>query len=354
MGWVSNWVARRRARPQGTAARPLAPAPASPPTPPRRPSSVVATFSQVVARVAGPALPRCAPAVIADAADRVLERCERERQGLGSFPDMATRIMDILAVPDPDFNRLVQALGHDMAITAKLLQVANSALYSRGESVENVRAAVIKIGLREVGQLAIGLAGRSLFETTSRAEHSLFPKIWDRLFHDSMTSAFSSGRLSLSARVGRSDSAFLVGMLHDIGKPIALRSLAALMLEGKLDRNVLDGGIEAVIEQVHVQVGTVVTAEWSLPGYLRAAAAHHHDVEVGPDVPDEVHIVRVVDGIRALRAGEISEAQRSVLRSSAAVLRLDHRMMRVCSTEQAELAQRVTEIFGVADPLASR
>jgi HD-like signal output (HDOD) protein len=341
MGWLSNLVARRRQQPTET--------PAAAPRP--RASQPVTTFSQLVAQVALPAAPACAPEVVAAAAAQVLAHLEEDRSGFVSFPNMAARIMDILALPEPDFNRLVQALGQDVAITAKLLQVANSALHARGEVVETVRAAVVKLGLREVGQLAIGIAGRSLFETSSRVEYSLFPAAWERLFHDAMSAAFTAGKVSMSARVGRSDSAFLAGMLHDIGKPIALHALATLMLAGKLDRNVLDGGIDAVLERVHVQIGTAQTADWSLPDHLRAAAARHHDLELPADAPDEVHIVRVVDGLRALRAAAISEDERRVLRASAAALRLDHRMMRVLATEHAELARRVTELFGVADPI---
>ena len=359
MGWLSKLVTRGRAHPQGPTTPAPTPAPtraltpATAPAPERRPIAAVATFSQVVAQVAAPVPPPCAPEAIQAAAEQVLARFDHDSPGLGSFPGMAARIMDILSAPDPDFNRLVQALGQDIAITAKLLQVANSALHARGEVVETVRAAAVKLGLREVGQLAIGLAGRSLFETSSRVEYSLFPKSWDRLFHGAMTSAFSAGRLSLSARIGRSDSAFLAGMLHDIGKPIALHGLATLMRDGKLDRDVLAGGVDAVVEKVHVEVGRVLIAGWSLPEYLKTAAALHHELELPADAPHELHIVRVVDGLEALRSGAISEEQRQALRGGAAALRLDSRMLRACATEHAELAARVTGMFGVADPIGT-
>ena len=346
MGWLSKLATRWRA--PGRKEAPV-------PSPPRRTEPEPAqTISQWIAPVAPSRSPPCSPDVIAAAAERVLAHFDQNRPGPASFPNMAARIMDLLAAPDPDFNRLVQALGQDVAVTAKLLQVANSALHARGEEVETVRGAVLKLGMREVGQLAVGIAGRSLFETESRAEYALFPLCWDRLFHDAMTAAFSAGQLSLSAGAGRSDSAFLAGLLHDIGKPIALRSLASLFVEGKLDRGALEGGVDALLERVHVEIGAVLTDEWALPEYLKAAAARHHEAEIPADrAHDELHIVRVVDGLKAHREGAILDEQRLILRNSAAALRLAPRMLRVCATEHVELAARVTEIFGVADPLVA-
>jgi HD-like signal output (HDOD) protein len=166
-----------------------------------------------------------------------------------------------------------------------------------------------------------------------------------------MTLAFSASWLSLFARVGRSDQAFLAGMLHDIGQPLALRSTAALLVAGEIDNRIIDA-IPAIVDRVHVAIGASLSSAWSLPEYLRVAAAQHHDEVVAADPAlDDVHIVRVVDGVKALRDNAITELGRRTLQQSADTLRLDHRMMRVASTQYAELAARVTQIFGVADPL---
>src|SRR5215831_12896160 len=192
------------------------------------------------------------------AAGAVIEHSAKNNPGPASFPGIATRIVDLLAASEPDFNRLVQVVGQDIAIAAKLIQVANSPLYTGGDVVD-VRTAVLKLGLKEVGKIALGLAGRSLFKAESRAEFGLFPVVWDQIFHDAMTKAFAASWLSLFARVGRSDGAFLAGMLQDIGKPIAARALAHLVMNGAVDDKILRGGVGVVIERAHVEIGKAVT-----------------------------------------------------------------------------------------------
>jgi hypothetical protein len=200
----------------------------------------------------------------------------------------------------------------------------------------------------------VGVAGRSLFETESRAEYGLFPARWDAMFHDSMTLAFTASWLSLFGNVGRSDRAFLTGMLHDIGHPLALRSISALLRAGEIDDRVRDA-IPLVIDRVHVPIGTALTVTWGLPEYVQVAAARHHEPEVERVRGlDELHVVRVCDGVKALRDNLITEARRRTLQQSADALGLDFRMLRVTSTEHAALAARVTELFGVADPLLLR
>jgi HD-like signal output (HDOD) protein len=292
-------------------------------------------------------VPACDPILVAAAAGQVLAHFHRNQPGPESFPSSAARIIDVLHQREPDFNKLVHMLGQDAAITARLLQVASSARYG-GDEVHSVRAAALKLGLRQVGEIALGVAGRSLFEPSARSQRALFPERFDALFHDSMTSAFSAASLSLAARVGYSDRAFLAGMLHDIGKPVALQAVAALHLAGQLDSRVVADGIDDVVERVHVQIGATMTQAWSLAEYLRVAAARHHDSETPAAEHVELHLCRIVDGLSAARTGVMPETART----SAAALGLDESRLRVAATEHADLAARVTAIFGVPDPMA--
>ncbi len=271
---------------------------------------------------------------------------------LGSFPGTAARILQVFREDDPDFNRVVHELQQDAAVVTKLLNVANSAFFGGSGSVDDIRGAVLRIGMHDVSQIALGVAGQSLFEPSSRSAFSLLPAKWNELFHTSMSAAFATSWLSQVARVGRSDQAFLTGLLHDIGLPIALRGLAQLVLDSTLDRNVLEVA-ESILDRVHIDLGRSVTTLAGLPHYLCAAASLHHGaaVPVGPEHV-EVHLVRVIDGIAARRRAPLTQAQQDALDRSATALSLDPRWIRVAVTEYETLAAQVTRMFGVADPFA--
>lgn len=272
---------------------------------------------------------------------------------LGAFPGTAARILQLFREADPDFNRVVHELQQDAAVVTKLLNVANSAFFGGTSDVDDVRGAVLRIGMRDVAQIALGVAGQSLFEPSSRSAFALLPAKWNELFHTSMAAAFTASWLSQVARVGRSDHAFLSGLIHDIGQPTGLRALAQLVIEGSLDRDVLEVA-DQVIDRVHVELGKSVTSLGGLPDYLCAAASLHHDAEtpVGPEYA-ELHLVRVVDGIAAQRRGALTPEQKAVMDWSAAALALDPRWLRVAVSEYETLAAQVTRMFGIADPFAA-
>jgi HD-like signal output (HDOD) protein len=273
---------------------------------------------------------------------------------LGAFPGTAARILQLFKESDPDFNRVVHELQQDAAVVTKLLNVANSAFFAGGEDVNDIRGAVLRIGMRDVSQIALGVAGQSLFEPSSRSAFALVPAKWNELFHTSMSAAFATAWLSQVARVGRSDHAFLSGLLHDVGQPTALRGLAQLVIEGTLDRDVL-ADIDQILDATHIEIGTSVTTLSALPEYLCAAAAKHHDAEVPPGPEHaEVHLVRIIDGIAAQRRAALTPAQKSALEASASALALDPRWMHVAVTEYETLAAQVTRMFGVADPFAGQ
>jgi HD-like signal output (HDOD) protein len=339
--WLRNLFSRPRLPP------PL------PPAPPVRAALPVEDDAPAEELVLAATQSSCSPERIAEAVALVRADFQEHQPGPESFPRNASRILDVIQHREPDFNKLVHVVGQDLAMSARLLQVANSAAFGQGNEVASVRAAAMRLGFRDVGEIALGFAGRALFETEGRLQYQLFPHRFDGLFHQSMTSAFATGALALQARGGDPDGAFLVGMFHDVGKAIALRSLASLHLGGRLDAIALDAGIDEVLEQVHVEIGAAMTTIWSLPANLQIATGLHHEPEVAttPQLAN-LHAVRVVDGLSAARAGTLSAAGRATMKHSAAALVLSTAQLRVAANEIADHAARVTRIFGVADPTA--
>jgi HD-like signal output (HDOD) protein len=297
-----------------------------------------------------PAVPSLSDNELDFAAWQVLEHLRRYPASPESFPRNASQLLRLLQEPDPDFNRVVQLAGQDHAVAGRLLQLANAAAHGTGE-VQSVRGAVLRLGIEEVVHVALGIAGRPLFQGDSKSVGLAFVKCWESQFHVSMTAAFTAGSIAIAARAGQPDCAFLAGMFHDIGKSIALRSVAALHASGELTGNLAGHGVEEVLQRVHVEVGIAVTEAWGLPLYLRDATRRHHDEHVDSKDTPELHIVRLADGMQAARDGSLDEAKRSAVKTSAIALGLGTARLRALATEHLEHAIRVSKIFGVADPL---
>ncbi len=333
---------RGPSRPAEAHPEPREAAPAAPPDPFDGPWAFLSGAAEPAPRTLEPGdLER-----VEQLAPRVLEHFSRNRPDPTSFPALAVRIVDLLNEPDVDMARLLKAITPDPAISVNVLRVANSALYGRGADVTDMRMAVMRIGLRGVGEIAAGVAGRSLFDVGLRVEYEIFGKRWTDLFLDTMAVAFGASQFAFEQNVGRADRAFLAGMFHDLGKSLALRSLAALVIAGEVEVPLPDAVVDEVLERVHVEIGTAVHGIWGLPAHLQDICRRHHDPFV-PDGPDdmEIHILRMVSGIHRLVKDPTDLRRLDETRQSIAAMRLVRRGVGLLHREMEQQVERVKVLF---------
>lgn len=78
-------------------------------------------------------------------------------------------ILQEIQKPEPDFRSIEEIFTHDTGLSYKLLKLANSAYFSAGRPVRNIRQALAQIGLEELSGWVYVLFLRSL-QTTENAE----------------------------------------------------------------------------------------------------------------------------------------------------------------------------------------
>jgi len=357
--FVSGLFGRRSPAKEGPAAE--APARAGPPVPPPEsplPDHVLpgfVPFAKVLGVVPGPK-PTLSPEDEEEdvrVAALVLEHFRENRPGPASAPSLSLQILNLVAnsrTGPADLARLVQ---NDPALAASVLNVANSAYYRGVQEVEIVRDAVARIGLEEAGRVAGALAAKSLFSPRMRQEFSIYSDRWSDLFVRAVTVATVSASLAMRKPPARSDRAYLGGMLVDVGKSVALRSIASLVADKAADPG--PARIDRVLELVHLEIGGEVHQEWNLPQYLTVLCVRHHDEEVPAD-PEfaDLHVVRLISALEDLRRspGLVPHAQFEFLQS-AEVLGLDPIAARAILAELRTTAERVARTFtldGAARP----
>jgi len=282
--------------------------PAPPPPPPgqpfpREPDAPDERYAAAMG--IDPALVVASPPAL-DAEEReiagaLLEHFEANKPGPASFPGLAMKVLELVRDPDVKVPALARLIEDDPALSAGLLVLANSVLYRGVSEIHTVRDAIARLGLTEVARLAAALSTRSLYQAGVRAEFAAFASQWNRLFFHAATVARASSDLAKARRLAEPEAVYLAGMLHDVGKSLALRSLAALTLEGKVKVKD-DDALERILHRVHVEVGGAAHQEWGLPRHLAETAVLHHDASI-PEGPEHVglHLVRLVSALRLLR-----------------------------------------------------
>jgi HD-like signal output (HDOD) protein len=358
--WLARWTGRApspAAEPDVARRLPEGAAPAEPL--PEGAEPAFAPFARVLGVQPGTPTPLAPEDEEEDlrVAGLVLEHFQRNRPGPASAPSLSLQILNLVASPRTGAADLARLVQNDPALSASMLHVANSAYYRGVDEAESVRDAVARIGVEEAGRVAGALAAKSLFSPRMKQEHAAFAERWDDLFRRSVTVATVSASLAMRRPGARSDRAYLGGMLLDVGKSVALRSLASLLVDRRLALAAGDPRLDRVLERVHVEIGGEVHQEWNLPQYLTVLCVRHHDDEVPGDAEfRDLHVVRLVSAVEDLRRDVAASPHAPVeVVQSAGVLRLDPLAVRALSAELRTTAERVGRTFsagGKAPPAA--
>ncbi len=132
---------------------------------------------------------------------------------LPSLPEVATQVREALEDPTITLKAVAKILHTDPALSARLLQVANSAAYSRGRTVESIFDAVSRMGLETTHNLAVAFSLKQLFEARSPAVKERLAELYR---HSTLIASLSYVLARESGNL-KPERALLAGLLHDIG-----------------------------------------------------------------------------------------------------------------------------------------
>ena len=199
------------------------------------------------------------------------------------IPGTPVQVLQLTQDPDVSIPAIVEVMGRDPVLAARVLKVAN---LSVPQEVPSLFKAVVILGTRRVSTLALGVSLSATFgQVQSRSE--ALEAIWQR----SLYSGLAARMLSAETRAGLEDEAFLGGLFQDVGM---LGMMAAMEDEYNQILQSVEGHewlVEAeqnALGTDHAHVGAAMADAWSLPKQLVTSIASHHRPEGAPDVDQPV------------------------------------------------------------------
>jgi HD-like signal output (HDOD) protein len=207
-----------------------------------------------------------------------IQKLVAERQTLPSIPAVFFRIVEALQQPDCPLESISQVVASDAALTAKLLQVVNSAFFGFAREVSSAHEAVLLLGVGTIRCLALTLHLFSAFKGPGSDVLSA-ERIWR---HSMQVGQWAKRIAELEGGDGHLvEQCFTAGILHDVGKLILAETLSDKYLD-LIARAESGGRLLADLEQeelgaTHADVAAYLIDLWGLPGALVEAVALHHD-----------------------------------------------------------------------------
>lgn len=219
----------------------------------------------------------------------VLERFYRELMAVDSLPSapgIAQRMLVAINREDVNLRSLAALIERDQSLAARLLRLANSALFAVRTKVTGINEAVTLLGFVRVRDLVLGLSVWGALEGASASGRRYRKRMWQH------TSLVAAAAKLIAERVHLDGSqAFTAGLLHDVGKLVLGMRLGDTYW-ALLDDAAELGGAAAAEQQAfgctHGMVGGWLLQLWGMPPALVDPVALHNeplDPQHGIDLP---------------------------------------------------------------------
>ncbi|HYE37805.1 HDOD domain-containing protein [Methylocaldum sp.] len=217
--------------------------------------------------------------------DYVKAAIENDKLQLPTIPEVALKVRQAINSDNASDAEIARAISTDPALSARLLQIANSPLYRARQKIDSLQIAITRMGHNTIRSLVMNLAMKQVFKPSSLLLEHYFHDIWQH----SLNVAAVCRALALRARPLDSDQAMLAGLIHQIGK-LPILTLAEKFPELLEDHSVL----ESHLDTLHPQIGKTIMETWGLPDSLSRAAWEYRNFERDSgSSPDYVDLVQV-------------------------------------------------------------
>ncbi|MEZ5557521.1 MAG: HDOD domain-containing protein [Pseudomonadales bacterium] len=200
---------------------------------------------------------------------------------LPAMPGIALRIRRALARDDYDLDSIAAIIAADPAIAARLLKVANSALFGGQGRYDSVQAALVRLGVERAQSIVLGLATSDLFTARAAALKTHMTQRWR---HAIDVAALCTVLARLTPGLD-ADRGLLVGLLHEIGAlPVVERAEAFPEFAER------PAALEEILNGLVPELSALVLEQWGFLDDFQIAARNqanwYREHEGGADYTD--------------------------------------------------------------------
>ncbi len=218
---------------------------------------------------------------------------------LPPMPHVASRAISMIENPDTTAQEMTELLQSDTALAARVLKIANSAMFSRQREITTLSQAIMVIGFKALKGVIVAATLRQLNKN--------FGKIEKLIWEHSMSVAVSSTVITKRLKKNFVEEIFLLGLLHSLGQIVILSQpdtakdfkqvLKMIETEGK---TYVDAETK-ILGFAHPLIGALVAKKWNFSAETCQIILHYADPLEGDkpetDMDCKVAIVQMADAI---------------------------------------------------------
>lgn len=192
---------------------------------------------------------------------------------LPSLPLVVQKLIEAANAPNAETRQLASLIGQDAGIAVRVLRLANSPFFGLSGEVSSIQQAVVVLGFQAIAQLAASVGLMQAIKV-EHCEHFDIRQFWA----SSMRTAASARWFALQQNMN-GENAYLAGLLHDIGLPVAVICFPDAMNQALAESQAPDQDLlvceHAKLGFDHLSLGAKLAQTWNVPAAIVESIAHY-------------------------------------------------------------------------------
>jgi HD-like signal output (HDOD) protein len=218
---------------------------------------------------------------------------------LPPMPAVAAEALKLVEDPNATATTLGTLLSKDPALAARVLKIANSALFSRQREITTLNQAVLVMGFKALKGVIVAATLRQFNKRFGDTERM----VWEH----SMGTALAATQIAIALRKKYVEEIFLYGLLHALGQVVFLFHDATSAAFKDVLRKILEEHLDYVTAEqsiygyAHPLIGALVAKKWNFSPETCQVILHYSDAVEGNtpdgDQDEKAAVVQLADAI---------------------------------------------------------
>ena len=195
---------------------------------------------------------------------------------LSGFSPTVSQVLKLTSSQKCSMDQVAQAVSQDQTVALKVMKLANSSIYSRGDRVETLHKAVLRIGMQSIRQAVLNIGVVERFGSPAFQQHLNTPLFWEH----SIACGIIAAELAHGLGHKGPDAAFTAGLLHDLGRILYAERLGEQYVQALDSAQVMQLPVEQVESRLllmnHAEAMNPILSAWKFPKDLVSPIVFHH------------------------------------------------------------------------------
>lgn len=209
--------------------------------------------------------------------EKILKQLFFKKKQLPTLPVIFTEFNKLMSKPYVSTRQVAELIKKDQSMVAKILQLSNSAIYSKRQKINSLVGAITYLGTETLKNIILQICLVRMFSFQSSEIPDFNPAaFWEH----SLGTAYFSDILAKKLKLPHDENYYIGGLLHDIGKvltyqfhPEKFEDIVLEQIEGEMPDYMAEKDILGVD---HTDIGGFLAESWNFKRDIINSIENHH------------------------------------------------------------------------------